>query len=117
MLEAALAQDPLNAGVLHGHAALATLMEGRIDAAAAHLRKMKVGPHPSVLFIKMLVHAESGEMTAAREAFASLKHLGSTFVTDLDKELGVRNIRGADMERIRAIFNRVQTTTVAVHID
>ncbi|MCZ8098626.1 MAG: hypothetical protein O9972_11975 [Burkholderiales bacterium] len=117
MLEAALAQDPLNAGVLHGHAALATLMEGRIDAAAAHLRKMKVGPHPSILFIKLLVHAESGEMTAAREAFASLKQLGSTFVTDLDKELGVRNIRGADLERIRAIFNRVQTTTVAVHIE
>jgi adenylate cyclase len=117
MLEAALAQDPLNAGVLHGHAALATLMDGRIDAAAAHLGKMKVDPHPSVLFIKMLVHAEAGEMNSARHAFASLKQIGSTFVTDLDKELGIRNIRGADLERIKAILNRVRTTTVAVHIE
>jgi hypothetical protein len=77
---------------------------------------MKMNPHPSVLFIKMLVHAETGEMTAARQAFESLKQLGSTFVTDLDKELAVRNIRGADLERIKAIFHRVQTTTVAVHI-
>lgn len=117
MLEAALAQNPPNAGVLHGHAALATLMEGRKDAAAAHLRLMKVGPHPSVLFIRMLVHAENGEMPAAREAFASLKQLGSAFVTDVDKELRVRNIRGADLSRIKAILHRVETTTIAAHFD
>lgn len=115
MLEAALAQNPPNAGVLHGHAAFAMLMDGRIDQAAAHLRKLKLDAHPSVLFVQMLVHAESGDMRAARLAFGKLKRLDPSFLPDIDRELGVRNISGADLDRIKSILQRVQTTTVAAY--
>ncbi|MHB2168946.1 hypothetical protein [Alsobacter sp. R-9] len=116
MLEAALEQNPPNAGLLRGHAAFATLMEGQPDKAAAHLLKMNLEPYPSVLFVRMLVSAETGDMRAARDAMASLKQRAPAFITDLNKQTGIRNIPAPDLERIKEIVQRVSSTALANHV-
>lgn len=113
MLEAALEQDPPNAGLLHGHAAFVLLMEGQTEKAAGHLRKMSLEPHPSVLLVQLLVHAETGDLRSARAALARLRETAPDFVKDLDKQLGVRNIPASDLARIRSIVQRVQATKMA----
>lgn len=117
MLERALEQDPPNAGTLSGHAAFATLMEGRTDKAVAHLGRMRVEPHPSVLFVRMLVNAEAGDMKSARTAFDSLRQTAPAFIADLDRQTGIRNIPPADLQRIKSIVQRVTSAAVAVYVE
>lgn len=116
MLEAALAQSPPNAGLLHGHAAFAFLMGGQTRKAVEHLKKTNLGPYPSVLFVRMLVQAEAGDMKAARAAFLNLQQTAPEFISNLDEQVGVRNIPASDLERINAIVARVKSTTVAAHV-
>ncbi|WP_459630604.1 hypothetical protein [Alsobacter sp. R-9] len=117
MLEAALEQNPPNAGLLRGHAAFVTLMEGRPDKAAAHLQRMNLEPHPSVLFVRMLVSAETGDMRTAREALATLRQRAPGFINDLNTQTSIRNIPPLDLERIKAIVQRVSSTALANYVE
>lgn len=102
LLEEALALNPGNAGFYMGNLAVASFLQGRREDAVRQVEASNLVRYPLYHLVAAMVYADANRLDEARRAAAELLRLRPDFPARFHEEMAKRNLRPADIDRVRS---------------